>query len=92
MMHITTISTPLSNRSKTTKKRVARSTVDTLDDIRLQAMGLRSRIDALVAESERQIKNHQRKVAWCKTDLIKAYEDLVEAVENLGVPVDNLRD
>ena len=73
------------------KKRVENSAVDVLDKISLSAKGLRSRLDAIVDAAGKQISNHQRNVAWCKTDLVKLYEDLVEHVGTLGTTVEKLR-
>lgn len=73
------------------KKRVENSAVDVLDKISLSAKGLRSRLDAIVDEADKQISNHQRNGAWCKTDLIKLYEDLVEHIGTLGTTVEKLR-
>ena len=73
------------------KKRVENSAVDVLDKISLSAKGLRSRLDAIVDEAGKQISNHQRNVAWYKTDLVKLYEDLVEHVGTLGTTVEKLR-
>ena len=72
-------------------KKKRQCAVDVLDDVRQKASGLRSRLDRIVKETEKQISNHQRGKAWVSGDVIKLAETFVEYAKNLEVATKKLK-